>query len=228
VIPDFVISDTHLMHRRIVEYEPMRAAWGSDAISMTEHMIDAWQRTVQPHQVVLHLGDFAFGNLAQITEMRARLPGRVILVLGNHDRSAKAMKSCGFDIVTTMHEFYVDDGSLLHRDGCGVWMCDQRTGDTYPCSCGVALNPQPAYAGRLVTCRHDPADFTDVDVANADMLLHGHLHSGNHRKDTSTSVRSKAICCSVEALNSPRPVRLGEVLQRRLATTLNDTPVPPT
>ena len=127
--PDFVISDTRYMHKRIVEYEPMREAWGADATSMTERMIAAWRATVQPHQVVLHLGDFAFGSIAQITELRARLPGRIILVLGNHDRTAKSMKSCGFDIVTTMHEFYTDNGSMLHRDGCGVWLCESRTGN---------------------------------------------------------------------------------------------------
>lgn len=105
---EWVISDSHYFHRRIVEFEGMRAAWGLDSVSMTDHMIKAWQSTVRDGDTVLHLGDFALGTRDQIAACRKALPGRIILVLGNHDRSAKAMRSFGIDEVYTRYEFDVD------------------------------------------------------------------------------------------------------------------------
>ena len=83
---DWIISDTHFGHVRIVEYEPIRKTWCDGTVEgMTEALIAAWQRVVQPHHRVLHLGDFAMGPKARWAEMRARLPGQITLIRGNHD-----------------------------------------------------------------------------------------------------------------------------------------------
>lgn len=88
----WVISDTHLGHKNIVVYEPMRKAWGEDARVMTETMIYAWQDRVKSTDTVIHVGDFAFGTVEVRSEFRRRLPGKLILVLGNHDTSVVNVK----------------------------------------------------------------------------------------------------------------------------------------
>ncbi len=57
-----IISDTHFYHKNILEFEPCRSAPmkidGFD--DHEEWMIENWNNVVQPDDVVLHLGDFAF------------------------------------------------------------------------------------------------------------------------------------------------------------------------
>jgi calcineurin-like phosphoesterase family protein len=59
---------------------------------MNEAIIAAWNTVVQPDDVVLHLGDFAFGSRGETQAFRARLNGRLWLVLGNHDRTATSIR----------------------------------------------------------------------------------------------------------------------------------------
>ncbi len=75
----------------------------------------------------------------------------------------------------------------------------------------------PRY-GRIV-CRHDPHEFTETEAREADVLLHGHLHSGHHREDTPAAIRAKAFCASVERLGTaPAPMRLDDFLAFHLET----------
>lgn len=83
---DWLISDTHLLHARICEYEPSRKAWCDGTVAgMTEALITAWQGVVKPDDHVLHLGDFAMGHKTEWAGIRARLPGDITIVRGNHD-----------------------------------------------------------------------------------------------------------------------------------------------
>ena len=66
-----------------------------------------------------------------------------------------------------------------------------------------------------VACRHRPEDFTSLEIADSEVLLHGHLHSGKHRPDSAekASLLDKALCLSVERLpKAPEPLAW-EVLQ---------------
>lgn len=83
-------SDTHFAHSAIVQYcaRPFR-----DSDEMDRVMIERWNATVAPTDLVYHLGDFAFGPVANIGAFRARLSGRIHLIRGNHDRGAARMKS---------------------------------------------------------------------------------------------------------------------------------------
>lgn len=68
--------------------------------------------------------------------------------------------------------------------------------------------------GLRFVCRHDPHNFTAED-ATADVLLHGHLHSNQHRGDTPEAIRAKARCASVEVLPSaPAPMAFAEFVAR--------------
>jgi calcineurin-like phosphoesterase family protein len=86
----WLISDTHFNHENIATY-------CQRPIDFTELIIKHWRNMIPSSDTVIHLGDVTIGNKAQWF-MRA-LPGRKILVRGNHDRQ----KSCtwwmehGFD-----------------------------------------------------------------------------------------------------------------------------------
>jgi calcineurin-like phosphoesterase family protein len=50
---------------------------------MNEDMIKKWNELVGKDDIVLHLGDFAFKNKANL--IRSQLNGTIILIRGNHD-----------------------------------------------------------------------------------------------------------------------------------------------
>jgi len=77
----WVISDTHLAHRRIIEYcdRPFHSVG-----EMNECLIHNWNSVVQPQDTVYHLGDVGFGDLS---EFQHRLNGTIHLIQGNHDSS---------------------------------------------------------------------------------------------------------------------------------------------
>ena len=98
-VPRWVISDTHFAHANILAYCPWRTTWASSITEHDESIIAAWRGCVGPDDVVLHLGDFSMGAKEAAVEIRRRLPGRIILIRGNHDRSPSSLREAGFDTV---------------------------------------------------------------------------------------------------------------------------------
>ncbi len=73
----FLITDTHIGHLKLERT-------GQRPVGFSELIIERWRETVRDDDLVIHLGDVAFHSdtqLARITD----LPGRKILVRGNHD-----------------------------------------------------------------------------------------------------------------------------------------------
>jgi calcineurin-like phosphoesterase family protein len=90
----YFTSDTHYFHRKIIEYSkrPFR-----NLEEMHKEMVRRWNERVGPEDTVVHLGDFSFGSFADGRSVLERLNGRKVIVLGNHDRSAKRMMEMGFE-----------------------------------------------------------------------------------------------------------------------------------
>jgi calcineurin-like phosphoesterase family protein len=64
---------------------------------MNKTLIDNWNGVVKPDDTVFHLGDFGFGSLEQIEAIVKQLNGKIILILGNHDKkSVSKFLSMGF------------------------------------------------------------------------------------------------------------------------------------
>lgn len=76
----WVTADTHFKHAAI-------ARLCSRPENHEQLMFDAWKRLVKPTDTMLHLGDAWFGNAGTPVDEAKELPGRVILLRGNHDRS---------------------------------------------------------------------------------------------------------------------------------------------
>lgn len=95
----FLIADTHFGHEKIIAYtgRPFK-----DAIHMNETLIRYWNSTVGNDDIVYVLGDFTLSRRREnIAGLAARLNGRKVLIMGNHDaRKPKDYVECGFQIAT--------------------------------------------------------------------------------------------------------------------------------
>lgn len=98
----WLTTDTHFGHVNMVKlcYRPEDFA---------ERIIENWKKVVAPDDVVIHLGDVAWYNKPWVNDVLSTLPGKKILVRGNHDEKSLLyyMKN-GFD-------FAVDSFAMMYR-----------------------------------------------------------------------------------------------------------------
>jgi calcineurin-like phosphoesterase family protein len=112
----YMIADTHFGHFNIIEYENRPFLTAEE---MDEYMIEQWNETVEPHDTVLHLGDFFLTNTKRQIEIMKRLNGKIILIRGNHDGQSrtKLVERLGFKAVYDSFTLMIDDFTfiLTHR-----------------------------------------------------------------------------------------------------------------
>jgi calcineurin-like phosphoesterase family protein len=130
----WIISDTHFGHNNILKYEPCRIDMlnmqSNNINEMNERLIEVWNETVKPEDLVYHLGDVSFGHF----DVRV-LNGRKFLVTGNHDADFQEMLNRGWSEVLperflknvgghqgihfllTHRPVYVDKGSREDKSG---------------------------------------------------------------------------------------------------------------
>jgi calcineurin-like phosphoesterase family protein len=79
----FVISDTHFYHKNIIKYcnRPFK-----DELHMNEVLIENWNSVIKEYDLVIHVGDFIFGDQIKADKIIRRLKGRIHLIRGNHDK----------------------------------------------------------------------------------------------------------------------------------------------
>jgi len=75
----WIISDTHFFHENIGRYCNRPYGW-------QETIIEAWNRLIQPKEIVFHVGDLALGKKENIEGLVPMLNGQLYLMRGNHDR----------------------------------------------------------------------------------------------------------------------------------------------
>ena len=73
----YLFADSHFNHQNIATYCQRPA-------NFTELIIKRWNETVKPEDTVIHLGDVQIGKKSEW--IMPSLPGRKILIRGNHDR----------------------------------------------------------------------------------------------------------------------------------------------
>jgi calcineurin-like phosphoesterase family protein len=80
--PIFFTSDSHFCHKNIITF----CGRPFDTVEeMNQVLIDNWNKTVGPTDIVYHLGDFCFAGSAEWHHILSCLNGRIHLILGNHD-----------------------------------------------------------------------------------------------------------------------------------------------
>lgn len=110
----WLTSDLHLFHTNIILYCG-RPYENTD--QMNKGIISAWCDVVAPDDRVIVVGDLSAGLGQRADELRSiigLLPGKKILVLGNHDRqAAQWYLDAGFESVT---DWILEDGILfIHK-----------------------------------------------------------------------------------------------------------------
>jgi calcineurin-like phosphoesterase family protein len=78
----FIVADTHFRHHNIMKFEPEIFSQ-RDVFARDEMLIDRWNSTVKPKDIVWHLGDVAFNVGLPVLK---RLNGKLdLLIMGNHE-----------------------------------------------------------------------------------------------------------------------------------------------
>lgn len=120
----FFTADTHFGHGRIIEL--CDRPFGS-LREMDEALVARWREVVTEDDTVYHLGDLALGNLTDSLAIAATLPGRKLLVPGNHDRVSSVesekrrerfhsvYEDAGFEVLPEQYE--------LELNGVRVRLC---------------------------------------------------------------------------------------------------------
>lgn len=98
---NFVTSDLHFNHTNIMKFCPKTRGMFKDVGHMNRWMVEEWNKTVNQDDTVYILGDFAFGRVESAVELLLQLNGKLILVIGNHDKKnlkTPAFASCFFSV----------------------------------------------------------------------------------------------------------------------------------
>lgn len=86
---DYIISDLHVDHEKILKYENRPFETVKE---MNEHLIDNWNKVVNPNDRVFLLGDVMFTHQPnKVIELLNKLNGNIVIVLGNHDAPLKRL-----------------------------------------------------------------------------------------------------------------------------------------
>lgn len=80
-----ITSDLHFGHKKILEFAPKTRPFAS-IDEMDEALIKEWNEKVGEYDYIIILGDFSFYGEQKTKEILARLNGKKIFVLGNHDK----------------------------------------------------------------------------------------------------------------------------------------------
>lgn len=99
---DFVYSDPHFGHAKVLEFESRPFISVED---MTKQLIKNWNKVVKKSDTVYVLGDVSFKlTKEEVKTIITSLNGKKVLILGNHDRSKTVTwwKDVGFD---TVHKY---------------------------------------------------------------------------------------------------------------------------
>lgn len=76
----WVTADMHFNHKLIAELRGFQSTKEMDEI-----LLENWNKAVKPGDEIYHLGDFIFGKADVIKKYRAKLNGKLHIVLGGHD-----------------------------------------------------------------------------------------------------------------------------------------------
>lgn len=105
----YFTSDTHFGHKNIIRYDnrPFSSIEEHD-----EQLIENWNRTVNPNDIIYHLGDFGFGNRDYLQSVIDRLNGYICLIYGNHDKPVKQLLNL-FSWHGQYKEIYIEPKELV-------------------------------------------------------------------------------------------------------------------
>lgn len=119
----FFTSDWHVGHANVLVFDkrPFK-----DLDHMHRVLINNYNATVGAEDICYFLGDMGMGKSDILPKVVSELHGMKVLILGNHDKGASAMRRMGFDVVLNMAAIEVC-GQMVTMTHCplrGVWRED--------------------------------------------------------------------------------------------------------
>lgn len=81
----WITSDLHFSHKNIMKFCP-RTRTFNDIDEMDQALIKEFATKVHPYDTLYILGDVSFGNATRTRAILSQIPGKKILVYGNHDQ----------------------------------------------------------------------------------------------------------------------------------------------
>ena len=204
----FLISDTHLFHDRIVEYEPVRKRYLEEGFpSHEDWIIDNWNSVVGERDLVLHLGDFIFKPQFYL-EFAAFLNGRKLFVAGNHDAKGKLL-----DGYSKYFEAVVGRGkvAVVSSKGIEIIETDHFLANGIVTTVGgikILFSHYPVFVPEQYRSKAVKALEKIFHDYRCDINIHGHVHS-------KTIDHPRLLNVSFEAIGF-KPIRLKELLERKV------------
>ena len=116
----FFTADTHFGDQKICSF--FKRPFDTVA-QMDECILDNWAKTVQPSDIVYHLGDVCLASrdyALSIAQKLKTLPGQKFLVPGNHDHSILKYIALGFNKIL---DLYVDEKFLVNNKKIHCVLC---------------------------------------------------------------------------------------------------------
>lgn len=158
--PFHVVSDTHFGHANLCRPDYENRPHDHDTL-----MELAWRERVADDDWIVHLGDVTFWRDERIFDIFQRLPGRKVMLWGNHDqRGAGWYRDLGFEVVTRAFELEYDGWRVLfsHRPD------DERAFVRYPRRLNVHghCHSHTRADRRLINCCVEVRDYAPQPVTD--------------------------------------------------------------
>lgn len=151
-------SDPHFGHRNIIEYteRPFK-----NVADMEKGFIERYNDTVKDDSVVFWLGDAFLCPVEMAEKIMAKLRGRKLIIVGNHDKPKSTLLKLGFEVALDEAVMRVADRTcrLSH----------------YPYA-GANYGPQGRKDERYLDRR--------PKKIKGELLIHGHSHYKKRSKET--------------------------------------------
>ena len=106
----YILGDTHFNHPLMAHLRGFPTTEEHD-----RYIISLWRDTIVSRDEVWHLGDFSFGGHELVKKYRVQLPGKIHLILGNHD-IANRIQNCP-ELFTS-----IEDTHVLKYNGTKIFL----------------------------------------------------------------------------------------------------------
>ena len=184
----YFTGDLHLNHKRILEYADRPF---SSVGEMNRVIIDNWISTVMDTDIVYINGDIALGSPDQANEQIKSLPGKKILLMGNHD-----VPKINDKTMPQKLEYLKYDMNLFEEVIEGFQTVDI---------------PYKKYTFKL---SHHPVTPFDVSERNrGELFLVGHAHRHEGFNKANMAFRIPVYDVGVDA-NGYKPISIDELFLR--------------
>jgi calcineurin-like phosphoesterase family protein len=189
----FFTSDLHIGHKNCIALDKRPF---TDLEHMHRVLVNNYNSSVKPGDVCYFLGDVGLCAKNILKDVISQMNGTKVLVCGNHDKGANAMKTAGFDVVLYGASLVIANElvTMSHCPLIGVFREDVTDMK------GSA--PGELWHGETRHSRY----YSTVD--RGQYHLHGHIHSPNGGK--SVKILDKQYDVGVVA-NNYRPVSISDI-----------------